>query len=96
MLRSTMTTGLSTSPRSDSRRPWKVLNDLLAEGASIGRCRGRGLYDSTPHLAAREGETEMAQLLLQKGADTGALGIASMTPLHLAARKGQTGVRFKG
>lgn len=40
------------------------------------------------HIAARKNELQVARVLLQKGAEPGAVTRQFMTPLHLAAQEG--------
>ena len=40
------------------------------------------------HIAAGEGHKEIAELLIEKGADVNAKNERSWTPLHIAARSG--------
>lgn len=73
---------------------------LLARGADVeGRLRdGQRLSDETSRepaplsLAAMKGNTLIAQLLLEHGADVNAVGPTGRTALHWAALKGEAGM----
>ena len=69
-----------------------VVSYLLGNGASIDvhDCR---CYGYAPlHVAAEEGQTEMVQLLLLKGAETNTPAYSLRTPLYLAASNGHAAI----
>lgn len=65
--------------------------DLLAEGADVN-CRGEHDGRTPLHMAALNGQREMANLLLNRGAARDIFDDAGDTPMHLAARQGHDGV----
>ncbi|CAN0435037.1 unnamed protein product [Ectocarpus sp. 12 AP-2014] len=68
-----------------------IAGDLLENGASI-TARDTSC-DRTPlNTAAREGQTEMVQLLLLKGADKDVIDNFGYTPLYLAVLHGRVTV----
>ncbi|XP_075245681.1 uncharacterized protein LOC142339499 isoform X4 [Convolutriloba macropyga] len=48
----------------------------------------KNYYESPLHFAVRGGHYNLAQLLLDKGADVNAEALEKLTPLHIAARNG--------
>ena len=58
----------------------------LAAGTDVN-VKG-GFADGTPlHYAAANGHKEIAELLIEKGADLNAKNVVGMTPLHYATTK---------
>jgi ankyrin repeat protein len=72
--------------------PLSSTADLLRELAEDPECVHRPVNPHTAdrllHLAAAQGNLEIAKLLLEHGAEVNALGQAKRTPLHHAAKAG--------
>jgi len=67
---------------------------LLSTGADVNAAHGDGM--TALHWAAVHGDGEMADMLVNAGANVGAVTrIGDYTPLHLAARDGHVGVAFR-
>lgn len=68
-------------------RDFESVKSLLKKGADINRV---GLYrdGSALHLAARSGQQEIAQLLIDSGATVDIRDLSDYTPLHNAAWNG--------
>lgn len=65
--------------------------DLLRQGADVNQALGDGM--TALHLAAEEGDVELAQLMIRAGAElSSGTRIGAYTPLHLASRNGNAGV----
>ena len=78
---------LSAARRHDAT----ALQQLLKAGADVNGARGDGL--TALHVAAAEGDTAIAQMLIAAGANVHASTVLiGSTPLHLAAKQGQAGV----
>lgn len=63
-----------------------IAKKLIAHGANVNNPKNW----SPLHYAASAGNTEMAELLLKKGADVNARTLRGITPLYMAAREGHT------
>lgn len=62
---------------------------LVSEGVDVN-AREAGSYDTPLHYAAQQGQTSVAGLLIDKGADVHAVNSNGNSPLSLAARMGHT------
>lgn len=68
-----------------------TVRNLLRQGADVNQALGDGT--TALHLAAEDGDLELAGLLIYAGADLNAgTRIGAYTPLHLASQNGNTGV----
>ena len=66
---------------------YQAIRALIQAGVPVDHSGGD--YQQTAlHYAAREGQTEACQRLVELGADLTAQDFLGRTPLHLAARKG--------
>ncbi|MDE0473512.1 MAG: ankyrin repeat domain-containing protein, partial [Gammaproteobacteria bacterium] len=69
----------------------EAVRALLEQGADANEAQGDGM--TALHWAARNGDIEMARLLVTAGANVEAgTRIGRYTPLHLASRAGGAGV----
>jgi ankyrin repeat protein len=83
----------SDSPVADAaaRRDLDAVRSLVARGADVNAAQGDGM--TALHWAAVNGDTEIADVLLRAGANTGAFTRnGAYRPLHLASRYGHAGV----
>jgi hypothetical protein len=69
----------------------QAVRTLVQQGAAVNAPQGDGM--TALHWAAEQGNRELAQLLLARGAQTDALTrLGRYTPLHVAAKGGHAGV----
>jgi ankyrin repeat protein len=62
-------------------------------GLTLDAPNQRGALDDSPlHIAAREGDLEDVEVLIDHGADVNLVGDLGNTPLHQAAMTGKTAV----
>eukprot|EP00752_Nemacystus_decipiens_P006565 g5911.t1 len=69
----------------------EIASDLVDGGAALDTKHADD-GDTPLHAAARHGETEVAELLLLKGADKDVLNFSKETPLYLAAFLGNSAI----
>ena len=73
------------------RGDMQAVRTLVQQGAAVNAPQGDGM--TALHWAAEQGNQELAQLLLARGAQTDALTrLGRYTPLHIAAKGGHAGV----
>ena len=85
--------GVPLSPVADAamRGQAAAVRALVLQRADVNQPQGDGM--TALHWAARRGDTDIASILLEAGADVRAVTrLGSYTPLHLAAQEGSEGV----
>ncbi|MFN7038500.1 MAG: ankyrin repeat domain-containing protein [Alphaproteobacteria bacterium] len=72
-----------------------IVKILLENNADLEAGAVKSQYERPIHYAAKNDQTEILEILLEKGAKLNATDINGATPLHLAARQGKiNSVRF--